>query len=186
MLIGEISKIKFGTFKDAFLHLFVGVTIKNVGSPSIFNGWPLQITVNNLVESCQAQYLPQNITSVVIGRIGDSPATIDRSHFIYDKEITPIQTGGMARGWIWYTLKKLTADDFKNGGSAQLKILFKDINATEYSAEREIAQQDQTKPEEYIPGLHLSFDEKCVITKRPSPTPDKGEPPPEPTSSVYP
>lgn len=183
-LTGVINQMHVGSNSLEVMMFFL-VTIKNAGSPTIVEGWPMNLTWQDTTEKLEAITLPQDSVGIVGGMVGDSPFSINRNDFIYGKAINPIPRGGMIRGWIWYVTKKFTIDQLHQH-VATVEVKFRDVEETIYSIAKPLIGENDAQGTRVFSGVAKPFDKNCIITKRIPATTVKDEPPEESGSSVYP
>ena len=102
LLKGEIEQVVAGTSKHngaPAVVVFVLVSIKNSGAPSIAQGWVLDIEFEGVKMSDQPTAGPNPIKVHVDGK--ESVL----APMIYEQTLQPISRGGITRGWLRYFFK---------------------------------------------------------------------------------
>jgi len=129
--------------------LFLQVTIRNVGSPSIVRDWMLSVEHTNKEV---ARLLPHKL-SVMASLIAEAGATgtdFRDGEEIYEKTTEPIVTGGMKSGWIAFLCPFPSVP-----GGSKLTIGYSDVFGRTYSVYSIV--KGASDPVMYYPGTNQPF-----------------------------
>ncbi|MEX0805272.1 MAG: hypothetical protein WD688_18410 [Candidatus Binatia bacterium] len=132
-------------------QLFIGVHIKNLGAPSIAEGYWLEIVLHGE----KMTFMPANIPAQ---GATFHPADPSRKYLLvfygkdslYEKtNSTAIEKGGARQGWLRYVLPKIRLSELKN---TPYKINFTDVNGKLSSVQSKVGDRfDINTPA--VPGL---------------------------------
>ena len=131
--------------------LLMIATIYNSGAPSFADGYRLTIKVPGMANDIIAapQVLPERMT---LKNEDGSSATYYGEDALYNKTTaTPIPTGGMVRGILWFIVPNVNRDTIRQPDT-QFILSFTDALNEEHTVERRAGVFSGSAPL-YIPGL---------------------------------
>jgi hypothetical protein len=119
---GEIEQTGcIGETHTASTVLFVQVTLRNAGAPSVAEGWHADLTTSKLKVNLIPAYIPSTI--LTLGEFTFDGA----NNSLLDKTIKPIVGGGFVRGWLMYPLADININ-LLNDPDMHLVIHYMDNN----------------------------------------------------------
>lgn len=153
LLVGQINQTVTGDAPELKAsQIFILMSVKNIGAPSIVEGWGLNIKSESL--SLQAVH-PTEIREGLALRDPDGKplAVFHKTDAIYEKTVKPIERGGMVRGWLLFTLEGIASREIRKPGTT-ITVFFQDVLDTTYEAS---LKDGVIGPPMYLPGAEQPF-----------------------------
>ena len=147
-LVGYIEQIVFGE-TNGQATCIVNLTIRNLGTPTIVDGWHMSIKSGENNYTCRIiaiqgdmtlQFADRKLAAIIL-----TPADA-----IYEKTIHPISRGGQARGWIIATASGIDRRSLNTEGTV-VEVSYRDVKGKSYLAAYSV-RKDDAGPLRYIPG----------------------------------
>lgn len=139
--------------------VFVAMTIRNLGAPSIVAGFQLHVEGLGVDRVYRASRINDN--STFYSRIeGLANIKLHSREGLYEKGFKPIQRGDQIQGWLMYELKDLglTADQV-DSPEVRLTILLADVTGKpyEFPMDKSEGKASSLPPNVYLPGTEQPF-----------------------------
>lgn len=152
-LTGKIDEIISGYTPELnAISLFMMASVRNIGAPTVVEGWSLDIEYGG------AKFLPIQAFIPDGYRLFDEGhrvvATFRRQDALYEKTASPVPTGGLERGWLRYIVKGLRDEDRHKSG-IKYTLHFSDVRGKAYTAVQ--ISTGQKSPPQYLPGAEQPF-----------------------------
>jgi uncharacterized membrane protein len=152
LLKGEIDTVVFGEIPELVQDgtaVTLIVSIRNVGSPTIVEGWELSVDLpGGKALTAERHEVPDGL---LVPRGDGTSWTLHGVDALYHKtEVTPIATGGMQRGVLLFTLSGVKREVVAIAGTTYT-LRYKDVIGKQYSNAAQFSGQLQ--PLQYLPGL---------------------------------
>jgi hypothetical protein len=155
ILKATIDSVAVGNYKEGTgsTALMVVVAVRNLGMPTIIEGWSLLIDVSGVGKrTLIPEYIPIG-KSVTLDYEGGS-ITFSGAEIIFNKTTeNPLLTGAMARGVLIFIVNDIRKETVARPGTT-FTLSFTDVTGKAYSVSR-IWTGVEGKPP-YLPGLHPS------------------------------
>ncbi len=153
-LIGRIEQIYIGSVPEfGGSQAWLVMSIRNIGAPSIVEGFTLRIKSQDLDLSIRPTFIPEGYQ--LIGEEGKPIAVFSRKDAIYEKTVEPVGRGGLVRGWLRYDFKGVEAEKVRETGT-KWTISFNDVLNRPYTAVRQMTGGPSGEPQ-YFPGAEPRF-----------------------------
>lgn len=149
-LVGEIDQIRVGQREGTNdLGLFVLLKIRNLGAPTSIEGFGLHIATRSVARD---NVRPSHIQAPMTFH-APNMLPIQPNEAIYEKEIYPLVSGGMVRGWLMYLLDGLRSDILREE-DMNLAVKFSDVRGKEYIAKYDYSRLSGPSSDPmYYPGV---------------------------------
>ena len=132
--------------------VFMLISVKNLGAPSIAEGFRLSIKYRDIKTETRPTFIPDGYT--LTGEDGKTLAKFTRNEAIYEKTITPIPKGALVRGWLRYHVTNIP-DSVRHLSGLIYTVHFTDITDKEY-ATTYTSTGIKSEPT-YLPGSEQPF-----------------------------
>jgi hypothetical protein len=126
-LVGTMNQWVAGTTPELNgMQVFVELSIKNTGAPSIAQSFRMRIKAGDYDDTENATYIPDGYKLFT----GDNKlmAEFHESETWQKKSEIPITQGNKVGAWLRFVFKGITSDQFHNAKNRSREIYFKDVN----------------------------------------------------------
>lgn len=129
------------------MGMFINISIKNSGVPSIADYWEVWLIHKDNRQECVKAYIPPSTTL----NFNDMAIEISNHDAIYEKAFTPVPTGGKISGWLYVLVPSGMRQEDIFSTDTQIEVKFKDIEEFGYTAHHLCGGNRMDRPT-YIPG----------------------------------
>lgn len=151
LLRGEIDAIVMGRVSGGMSGTAITVlaSIRNLGTPSIVEGWALSVSVPGAPPMAgRHQAIPETLN---LERPDGPPLVVRGRDALYDKTtLSPVGQGNMQRGYLLFLLERVDMTAIYRPGT-RIILTYKDVTGKSYVIEK--ALLGQTSEPSYLPGL---------------------------------
>jgi hypothetical protein len=134
VLVGTIDETEFMGNTNGSppqLAAFIQFSIRNLGMPSIAEKFYLNLFVDG-----KKFFIPDRAVPPAIELVTLNPPyklTFHQNDMIYEKTISPLPTGGMVRGWLYFDVTEAHLDrNALNDTNVLWVVAFRDVTGKEY------------------------------------------------------
>jgi hypothetical protein len=166
-LSAEIEEIIFGAPQDgntSRAFVFILLTIRNTGSPSVATSWWLHLKSKDLDLTIPPTQLPDEFKTT---DQNGYPVVFHGKEAIYEKAMQPIQRGSIVRGWAGYIVQGVTLKQLSSS-ETEYTVTFFDVIKRPHTVSMKIGDLAPRTPR-YYPGAEQPF----LPATMPTPTPKK-------------
>jgi hypothetical protein len=127
------------------------ITVRNTGSPSIVEGWPLEVSAGGATRTAHPALLREKFS---LPESDYTPETdITPAQLAYLTSARLVETGGQVEGWLLYLLGQMANIDLGDAGT-KLTVHFRDYTGADYTASPSAEKPPPGKW--YLSGTDLS------------------------------
>jgi len=131
-LIGVMDQLVAGNTPElGGIQVFVVVSIKNDGAPSIAQAFQMRIKADSYDATERPTFIPEGFK--LIGEGGKILAEFHEADTWQRKAETAITQGVRVRGWLRFVFKGISADQLQTAKNRIREVYFKDIKDQEYT-----------------------------------------------------
>lgn len=155
-LRGDIDQVLIGQSRDEKKEpgIILIVSVRNVGAPTAVEGWSLSVTpLGGASFVMEHMAIPETLT--IFSDKGEDTVILYGQNALYNKTLSPIPTGGMQRGILWYRFPQGIDKDMLTRTGTKFAVFCSDILGKQYTIEG--TWKGKTNPIRYSPGLLMSI-----------------------------
>ncbi|MFN7928596.1 MAG: hypothetical protein U0Y68_11730 [Blastocatellia bacterium] len=148
-LSGNIDQVVIGdepTLNQ--LQLLIQISVRNTGTPSIVDGWPVRIKSDSIDFTDKPTLVARDYYAST--RNNDVRLKFQKGDFIYEKAVSPLANGARITGWLRYIIKGIPYSQINRTGT-DITVSFYDITGQLYTTTYHLTDKQDTHPS-YIPG----------------------------------
>jgi hypothetical protein len=156
-LIGTIDLFAVGDSPDInAAQVFVLLRVRNVGAPSIVEGYTLHVKSKDLDLQSRPFFIPENWTA----HSNTLEVHFTRDMVFEDKAAKPIERGGRIAGWLRYVFEGMKAEHLHRIGTVYT-LDFTDVLGNPYTATYTVDKEASDDQFFYNPGAGAPFKRKA-------------------------
>jgi hypothetical protein len=149
---GDISNLSSG---ELSVRVFLLVSIKNLGSPSIADSFLVTVEKGELKKTERLVFIPDGYT-VTGGTDSHVIATFKRGDALYEKTASPIERGDKKTGWLMVDFKGIRNDEI-SGPGVKFTVQCSDVTGKLIYTVFTTNDTSGSEPLTYFPGSEQPF-----------------------------
>jgi hypothetical protein len=147
--------------KDSQSIVFVELSIRNLGMQSMVESYHLHLRHNGKETTFVPTRVGKEMTLKDLKR--GLTFTFHESDAMYEKTVSPIGTGALVRGWLFYILDGVNYSTLSETNSRQWVVSFTDAADKEYFVTNTAYQSTQVPPPTFPPGVEYPIQKSPKI-----------------------